>query len=76
MKKAYATVLCHGDGYLPGVEVLGKSIDASGSQVPKVVLVTEDIGAEARAADTARLADCCGRAHRESCARSTALSSF
>ena len=48
MKTAYVTVLCHGDGYLPGVEVLGKSLDASGSKVPKVVLATADIGSDAR----------------------------
>jgi len=48
MKTAYVTTLCNGDGYLPGVEVLGKSIDASGSKVPKVVLVTADISQAAR----------------------------
>lgn len=48
MKTAYVSVLCHGDGYLPGVEVLGKSLDASGSSAPKVVLVTADISQAAR----------------------------
>lgn len=48
MKTAYVTTLCHGDGYLPGAEVLGKSLDASGSKVPKVVLATADISLAAR----------------------------
>lgn len=48
MKTAYVTTLCNGDGYLPGVEVLGKSLDASGSRVPKVVLTTADISSDAR----------------------------
>lgn len=49
MKNAYVTMLCHGDGYLPGVEVLGKSIEASRSKVPRVVLATADVGQAARA---------------------------
>jgi alpha-N-acetylglucosamine transferase len=49
LKTAYVTTLCNGDGYLPGVEVLGKSIEASGSKVPKIVLVTADISQAARA---------------------------
>lgn len=48
MKTAYVTALCNGDGYLPGVEVLGKSLEASGSQEPKLVLVTADISQRAR----------------------------
>ncbi len=48
MKTAYVTTLCSGDGYLPGVEVLGKSLDASGSKVPKVVLMTADVSQAAR----------------------------
>ncbi|HSO39064.1 MAG TPA: glycosyltransferase family 8 protein [Labilithrix sp.] len=48
MSHAYVTTLCNGDGYLPGVEVLGKSLEASGTQKTKVVLVTADISAAAR----------------------------
>ncbi len=47
MKNAYVTTLCHGDGYLPGVEALGKSLDASGTTVPKVVMVTPDVSGKA-----------------------------
>ena len=45
---AYVTVLCNGDGYLPGVEALGKSLDASGAREPKVVIATPDVGGRAR----------------------------
>jgi len=48
MSQAYVTTLCNGDGYLPGVEVLGKSLEASGSEKTKIVLVTADISAAAR----------------------------
>jgi hypothetical protein len=48
MKTAYATTLCSGDAYLPGVEALGKSLDASGTRVPKVVMVTADVGPGSR----------------------------
>ena len=49
MKKAYVTMLCNGDGYVPGAEVLGKSLEASGSRVPRIAMVTADISAGARA---------------------------
>lgn len=49
MKKAYVTMLCNGDGYVPGAEVLGKSLEASGSKVPRVAMVTADISLSARA---------------------------
>ncbi len=49
MKTAYATTLCNGDGYVPGVETLGKSLRARGTQVPMVAMVTEDVSQEARA---------------------------
>jgi alpha-N-acetylglucosamine transferase len=42
-------MLCNGDGYLPGVEALGKSLEASGSNVPRVVLATSDVGQATRA---------------------------
>lgn len=53
MKTAYVTTLCHGEGYLPGVEVLGKSLESSGTKVPRVVLATADVGQGARARLTA-----------------------
>jgi alpha-N-acetylglucosamine transferase len=48
MKTAYVTMLCHGDGYVTGAEVLGKSLAASGSTVPRVAMVTADISRAAR----------------------------
>jgi len=48
MRRAYVTTLCNGDGYLPGVEVLGKSLEASGSKETRIVLVTPDIAARTR----------------------------
>jgi alpha-N-acetylglucosamine transferase len=48
MKTAYVTMLCNGDGYLPGVETLGKSLVASVSTKAMVVLVTPDIGLSSR----------------------------
>lgn len=47
-KFAYATVLTGGDAYLPGVEALGQSIRASGSEVPRVVMVTPDVDPDTR----------------------------
>jgi alpha-N-acetylglucosamine transferase len=48
MKTAYVTTLSHGDAYLPGVEALGKSLDATGTSVPRVVMVTADVSQTAR----------------------------
>lgn len=48
MKKAYVTTLCNGDGYVPGAEVLGKSLAASGTTLPRVAMVTSDLSTEAR----------------------------
>jgi hypothetical protein len=48
MDTAYVTTLCNGDGYVPGVEALGKSLDRSGTARPKVVLVTPDVPEAAR----------------------------
>lgn len=48
MKRAYVTLLSGGDAYVPGVEVLGRSLVRSGSVVPRIAMVTEDVGAEAR----------------------------
>jgi alpha-N-acetylglucosamine transferase len=53
VKTAYVTTLCNGDGYLPGVEVLGKSLEASGSTAPRIVLLTSDISGAARGRLTA-----------------------
>ena len=43
MKKAYATILCNGEAYLPGVEALGSSLRASGTAEPTVLLVTPEV---------------------------------
>jgi alpha-N-acetylglucosamine transferase len=48
MKKAYVTTLYNGDGYLPGVEVLGRSLEVSGSREMRIVLVTSDVGTPTR----------------------------
>lgn len=48
MSNAYVTTLCNGIGYLPGVEALGKSLEAHGTKVPRIVLVTADVPATAR----------------------------
>lgn len=48
MKTAYVTTLCNGDGYVPGVEALGKSLEAHGAKSPRVVLVTADVPGHAR----------------------------
>ena len=48
MKKAYATTLCSGEAYLPGIEALGGSLKASGTTVPMVVMVTADVSAPTR----------------------------
>jgi glycogenin glucosyltransferase len=49
MKTAYVTTLCNGDGYVPGVTALGKSLDRTGARHPKVVLVTPDVPGACRA---------------------------
>lgn len=48
MKTAYATMMCNGEGYLPGVEALGSSLDASGTAAPRVLMVTPDVRPAAR----------------------------
>ena len=48
MKHAYVTMMCGGDGYLPGVEALGRSLVETGSTVPRCVMVTPDVSALAR----------------------------
>jgi glycogenin len=42
-KNAYATTLCNGEAYLPGVEALGGSLKASGTTAPMVLMVTPEI---------------------------------
>jgi len=48
MRCAYVTTLCGGDAYLPGVEVLGRSLLASGTREPRLVMVTADVSVDAR----------------------------
>jgi glycogenin len=48
MRTAYVTTLCNGDGYVPGVEALGRSLDRSGTTHDKLVLVTPDVPQPAR----------------------------
>ena len=49
MRTAYVTMLCGGDSYVPGAEALGRSLDASGTAMPRVAMVTPDVDATARA---------------------------
>jgi alpha-N-acetylglucosamine transferase len=49
MKKGYAATLTHGDAYAPGVEALGRSLRATGTREPMVLMVTEDVPQAARA---------------------------
>jgi hypothetical protein len=48
MKNAYATILTHGDAYAPGVEALGRSLRATGTRAPMVLLLTPDVPSRAR----------------------------
>lgn len=48
MAHAYVTALCNGDGYAPGVEVLGQSLAETGTRVPRILLVTADVTSSAR----------------------------
>ena len=48
MKNAYATTLTHGDAYAPGVEALGRSLRATGTHEPMVLMVTADVPRHAK----------------------------
>lgn len=48
LRRAYVTLLSHGDAYVPGVEALGWSLIHTGSRVPRIAMVTEDVPAGAR----------------------------
>ena len=54
MKRAYVTMLCGGDAYVPGIEALGQSLIQTGTQVPLVVMVTPEVPAAARQSLAAR----------------------
>jgi glycogenin glucosyltransferase len=49
MKTAYVTMLCGGDRYVPGAEVLGRSLRASGTRAELVLLATADVTRVGRA---------------------------
>lgn len=48
MDRAYVTLVSHGNDYVPGAEALARSLDTTGTTVPRVVMVTDDVPAEAR----------------------------
>jgi lipopolysaccharide biosynthesis glycosyltransferase len=48
MKRAYVTLLCGGDAYVPGIEALGQSLIQTGTAVPLVVMVTPEVPTAAR----------------------------
>lgn len=43
MKTAYVTVLCNGTDYVPGVEALGRSLEATHAQHERVLMTTPDV---------------------------------
>ncbi|MBA3546851.1 MAG: glycosyltransferase family 8 protein [Nannocystis sp.] len=43
MKRAYVTMVCCGDTYLPGAQALARSLDETGSRLPRIVMVTPDV---------------------------------
>lgn len=47
MSEAYVTTVCGGDAYIPGVEVLGRSLFETGTKIPRVALVTHDVSTAA-----------------------------
>jgi hypothetical protein len=49
VNRAYATVICGGDDYIAGAEVLGRSLAETGTRLPRLALVTEDVSRAARA---------------------------
>jgi hypothetical protein len=48
VRRAYVTLLSHGDAYVPGVEALGWSLVRSECRAPRVAMVTHDVLAPAR----------------------------
>lgn len=48
MKHAYVTMMTNGDGYAPGVEALGRSLLATGTRAPMVLMATKDVSAGTR----------------------------
>ncbi len=53
MKRAYVTMICGGDSYVPGAEALGHSLVESGSKEPRVAMVTADVSPDGIARLTA-----------------------
>jgi hypothetical protein len=47
MKRAYATVLCNGAGYAPGIEALGRSLKSSGTDASMILMATPDVPGDA-----------------------------
>jgi hypothetical protein len=50
MNRAYVTMLTGGDSYVPGGEVLGRSLRASGTREAMIAMVTADVSKVARRA--------------------------
>jgi hypothetical protein len=46
MRSAYVTLVCGGDAYIPGAEVLGRSLTATGTSRPMIAMVTPDVSQE------------------------------
>ena len=45
---AYVTMLCGGDRYVPGAEVLGRSLLETETRAERILLATADVPEEAR----------------------------
>lgn len=45
---AYVSMMCGGDAYVPGLETLGRSLVETGTNVPRVAMVTADVPTGAR----------------------------
>lgn len=48
MRRAYVSMICGGDAYVPGIEALGRSLVESGSRESRVLMVTPDVSPAAR----------------------------
>ncbi len=46
---AYVSMIFGNDDYVPGLEVLGRSLSDTGTTIPRVAMVTADVSAQARA---------------------------
>lgn len=48
MRRAFVTVVCGGDGYVPGAEALGRSLLMSETREERIAMVTPDVSSSGR----------------------------